>query len=149
MRRAWLLALAMLLATATVASAGTFAKVSGTYTYEYGGGTSTVSLDAVASSPAKGTFSFERDDDVYIRGDVTCVIINDQDAWVIGAVNDTNTDATFFSARVYDSGMRGGAGDEALSFAGPGDPYDCSGPYQWNLTAKWMEPITSGNILIH
>lgn len=151
MRRPAILAVAMLFAAASVVQAGTVLKVSGTYEYALGGGTTTVTLDAQANGLGSGTFSFARDNGVYMEGYVTCVFIKDQDALVIGVVTDAvNTDATLFEARVYDSGLRGGAGDMAISFAGPmASPPDCKIPLQWNLSAKWMVPISSGNILIH
>jgi hypothetical protein len=148
-RRALILGVALLLASATVAQAGTVPKVSGTYTYEYGGGVSTITIDARASDPAGGTFSFARDDGVYLAGPVVCVVIDGQDAWVVGVITST-PETDFWMGRVYDSGLRGGIGDAAISFAGPGDPPPgCKFPLQWNLTEKWMVPITSGNILIH
>ena len=151
MRRSAILAVAMLLATATVVQAGAFPKVSGTYAYELSGGTSTVTLDARANGLGSGTFTFERDNGVYMAGDLTCVFVDGQDAQVFGVVTYAeNTEATFFRAAVHDSGLRGGVGDMAVSFAGPGEPpADCKLPLQSNLTAKFMVPIVSGNILIH
>lgn len=158
MRRSAILAVALLFATATVVQAGTAPKVSGDYTYAYGGGTTTIRLDAVGTTPASGTFHFQRDTvspwqplppDYW--GDVVCVMIDGRDAWVIGVVTGGNAELpAYFMARVYDSGLRGGAGDMAISFAGPGNPPpDCKMPLQWNLTGKWMIPISSGNIVIH
>lgn len=158
MRRPAILAVALLFATATVAQGGTVPRVTGDYAYAYGGGTTTISLDARATTPASGRFHFERDTAApgqpyapNFDGDVVCVFINGQDAWVIGVVTSGNLDLpAYFIARVHDSGLRGGVGDAAISFAGPGDPPPgCKMPLQWNLTAKLLVPISNGNILIH
>ncbi|HEX8940009.1 MAG TPA: hypothetical protein VF763_07580 [Candidatus Limnocylindrales bacterium] len=152
MRRAAILAIGLLLASTTGAQAASVPKVSGDYTYAYAGGTSSVTLDALATDPGSGTFSWARDTGQWASGHVTCVVINDQEAWIIGVVDETNTGPlpAYWMARVHDGGLPGGTGDAAVSFLGPGTPPPgCTFPYQWNLTAKWMVPIASGNIRIH
>lgn len=152
MRRPAILAIALLLATATAVQGATFPKVSGTYTYEYLGGTSIVTLDAQANGLGSGTFTFERPGPaVYLEGDVTCVFIHKQQATIFGVVTYAeNSSNTMFVAAVYDSGVRGGAGDMAMSFAGPGEPpADCQIPPAWGSTANMMVPITDGDVRIH
>ncbi len=152
MRRAAILAIGLLLVSATAVQATTVPKVSGTFTYAYGGGTSTVMLDTLATDPGSGSFYFARDNGVWMAGHVTCVAIRDQDAWVVGVIDEGNSGPgpAYWMGRVHDRGLRGGIGDAAVSFAGPGTPPPgCDFPYQWNLSARMMVPITSGNILIH
>jgi hypothetical protein len=144
-----ILGILLVLALVPTAAAASVPKVSGTYTYDYMGGVTSVTLNALASSPARGTFSFARDNGVQFAGDVTCVAIDGQDAWVVADITST-PEVDYFMARVHDGRLVGGGGDAAISFAGPGTgPENCKFPYQWNMTAKWMVPITSGNILIH
>lgn len=147
MRRSAILAIALLFATATAVAARS-PDVSGSYTYELGGGTSTVTFTADADG--SGTFTFARPGGVYMAGDLTCVFIKGQDAQVYGVVTDAaNTEATFWGARVYDSGLDDGVGDMAISFAGPGEPpAKCNIPPAWGQSGHLMVPITSGDIVI-
>ncbi len=148
MRRAAILAAALLLATATTVQAGTVPKVSGSFQYEYMGGTSRVMLDASSTTPATGRWSFTRVGVASFSGDVTCVVVDGQDAWVVGTFASPDSGG-YFMFRVHDGMLPAGAGDSALSFGpGPGTGPDCTFPLQWNLTAKWMVPVTSGNIRI-
>ncbi len=147
MRRSAILAVALLFATATaVAARGPDAR--GSYTYEYSGGTSTVTF--AADADGSGTFTFARSGGVYMEGDLTCVVIKGQDAQVFGVVTHAvNTENTFWGAAIHDSGLDDGAGDTAVSFAGPGEPpAKCNIPPQWGLIRQWMVPITSGDIVV-
>lgn len=152
MRRAAILAIGLLLVCATAAQASSVPKVSGTYTYLFRAGVSTVSLDTLATEPGSGTFSFARDNGTWATGHVTCVVIKDQDAWVVGVVDESSLGPgpAYWMGRVHDGGLPGGTGDAAMSYMGPGTPPPgCDFPYQWNLSAKSLVPIASGNILIH
>jgi hypothetical protein len=137
------------LATAVTAQAACAPKVSGTFTYELSSGTRTLTLDAVASSPARGTFSYAGVGGLLWSGDVKCVLVDGPDAIIVGDITST-PDVDYLIERVHDGGLPGGAGDRAITFAGPGTvPYGCKFPTQWNLTGKLMVPITSGNIVVH
>lgn len=146
MRKSAILAVVLLFATATAAHAGMNTRVSGTYTDELLGGTSTVTLDATADGLGSGTFTFARSDGVLQEGVITCVFIKGHDAQVFGVASHVvNTEATFWGARVHDSGLDDGVGDMAISFAGPGGPpAKCNIPPKWGLTGQFMVPIASG-----
>jgi hypothetical protein len=148
MRRAVILAAALLLVTATVAQARGGPDVSGTYTYDLLGGASTVSI--AAWEDGRGTFTFARDNGVYMAGNLTCVFIKGADAQVWGVVTSAvNTPFTFWGARVRDGGLPDGGGDMALSFADMGEPpANCRIPPAWGQTGGWMVPITSGDIRV-
>ena len=151
MRRATIVAVTLLLASAPIVQAREGSQVSGTYTYELGGGSTTITIvaESEADRAGSGTFTFARSGGVSMEGNVTCVFINGQEAQVYGTVTHAvNTDATFFGVRVYDSEAAGGAGDMAISFAGPGaPPENCNiMPRAWGTTGHWMVPIVSGDI---
>lgn len=150
MRRAALLAVALLLAAAATVNADTYPKVSGTYGYEVNGAISTVTLDAEADGLGSGTFTFSRPG-VSMAGDVACVSIHKQDAMVWGVVTEAvGTDATIWGTWVHDGGLPGGEGDLAMSFAAPGVelPAKCNIPPAWGSSAKYLVPITAGDIVI-
>jgi hypothetical protein len=181
MRRAAVLAVVLVMAFAGITLAkSSVAKVTGTYTYWFDSGTGRlVSVNAKDADPAKGTWSWtqllaEGGIGMTLSGDVTCLSVDGQNAWVAGPATNgpvpTPSDHGAF-LWLHDSGLPGGVGDMAITWiSDPGlttaqdmvtlcenkatsftqaDMDRMGVPYSPFMVGLAKLPITSGNVVIH
>jgi len=153
--------LAMLLAGAALA-AGPVATVTGSYSYQVfeDGPTRSVDIDAHGTDPVKGSWAFSG----RLRGVVTCLVIDGNDAFMFGPGTVGGRGAFFW---VRDGNAPGGSDDQAITWIQdlPTDPLPPGFEPQtleemegWCLNAgegfpgledPGLLPLTSGNLTIH
>ncbi len=149
MRRAGVLAVTLLLVSATGVQAAGVAKVTGTYQTEFGGVVATITVDAHATTPASGTFSFSNTVGGFIDGEVTCVTIEGSDAWIAGPVLDSDIPGlTSWAARLHDGGTPGTNGDLAITFV-DFESLDWYCERARTNYDRYMVPVAGGNLVIH
>lgn len=146
MRKAMILALALLLVSAsTVLAAPPTVSATGSFEFGFGGVTASVTIDAHGIKPASGTFHFENTVNQSIDGDVTCINVDGPDAWVAGTATASSIEGVgFWALRVHDGGADP---DLAIVFAGFGslDQYCASGRRGLD---KYLQTVTEGDIVV-
>jgi hypothetical protein len=159
-RAAVLAAVAVLTLVGQAQAASGMAKVTGTYTYYVNDDPSawrTVTINARATDPLKGTFTWVRPSGVY-SGPVSCLRVAGNDAWFAGPVTSWTGDgsedfvAAFFW--VHDGGNPGKAGD--LAFGWATDPWETLADMEAlcaNMDTEFYgsEPfaVVAGNVTVH
>ena len=156
MRKAILLATAMLFAFAGTASAapGRPAMVAGHYTYYFSpaGNTRTVTVIAADAAAPKGVFLWQLDGtSTFNFGKVECLAVSGPDAWISGPVTRTQAGpqngSLWLLLRLHDGKLSGK--DEATTFGEtPADGLSlCQAMAHGDIDAA-LTPIVSGGITV-
>ena len=122
-------------------------KVTGSYTYTSPSGSKTVSIDAHAANPLKGSWTFTNQRGESLSGPITCLVVDGSDAWMAGT--DTTGGAGAF-LYVHDGGSPGRDDLAVTWIQDPGQPFaELQGWCETKATHVERYPLDAGNVVIH
>jgi hypothetical protein len=128
-------------------AAGSVDKVTGTYSYTSTSGPKTVSINAHGTEPVKGTWSFSSPRRPTIGGQVTCLVVAGNEAWMTGTPTGSEFGAFFY---VIDGGSPGTDDLVVTWIQDPGQPF--AQLQEWcetQYTDVPIFPLDGGNVVIH
>ena len=122
-------------------------KVTGSYTYTSPSGPKTVSIDAHATNPLKGSWTFTNQRGESLSGPITCLVVDGSDAWMAGPATTGAAGAFLY---LHDGGSPGRDDLAVTWIQDSGQPFaELQNWCETKSTHVERYPLDAGNVVIH
>jgi hypothetical protein len=113
-----------------------------------------VEIEARLGTVPNGRIEFSNTLGHWLRGPVTCVVVQGSDAWISGPIEAADQwtldlGVSGWAARLHDGGTPGTKGDLAVTVVDAIEGVEAYCASADPSIDDWMVPVTAGNLLIH